>query len=166
MIDVANGSVVEHGRDELARSVWYSGYLLTFLATVEETGGAYSLVEEVGRRGISAEPPMHVHSRESEAFYLLEGRMTFWVGERRIEAGPGMLVSLPPGIPHRFALESDEVRVLNLCAPAGFEGFFRELSVPAPSMEVPPPSDEPLDVPRLVETAARYGVEILPPPAS
>ncbi len=164
MIDVLKGEIVERDRTDLERSVWYSGYLLTFLATAEETGGAYSLVEEVGRKGLSSEPPMHVHSREVESFYVLEGRMSFWVGERFIDAGPGTLVSLPPGIPHRFELASDEVRVLNMCAPAGFEGFFRDLSVPAPSMDLPPPSDEPLDIPHLIATAAKYGVEILPPP--
>lgn len=153
-----------HGRrDDLSRSVWYSGYLLTFLATGEETGGAFSLVEEVGRKGQSAEPPMHTQTREEESFYVIEGQMRFYVGDDIIDAQAGSFVVLPRGIPHRFEIVSDDVRMLNLCTPAGFEGMFRDLSEPARAMTLPPAPDGPPDIARLVETAAGYGVEILPP---
>lgn len=155
--------ITQSARDEFERSVWYSGYLLTFLATSDDTGGAFSLVEEFGKKGQSVEPPMHVHSREEEAFYVIEGRMTFYVADAVIDASEGSFVSLPKNVPHRFELASDTVRCLNLCVPAGFEGFFRDLSEPAQSLELPPRSDEPLNIPQLIETAARYGVEILPP---
>ncbi len=154
---------VQTNRADLDRAVWYSGYLLTFLATGEDTGGKYCLVEEVGRKGVSAEPPLHVHAREEEAFYVIEGAMTFQVGEEVIHAPAGTFVRLPRGVPHRFALASDEVRLLNLCAPAGFEGFFEELSEPAPALTLPPAPDGPPDIPKLLAAAAKYGVEILPP---
>lgn len=163
MTAASEAAFIRADRDALDRSVWYSGYLLTFLATGEETGGAFSIVEEVGQKGLSAEPPMHVHSREEESFYILEGRMRFVVGEETIDAPAGTLVVLPRGVPHRFTLETDHVRMLNMCTPAGFEGFFRDLSEPAPSMTLPPAPDGPPDIERLLRTAA-YGVEILPPP--
>lgn len=150
-------------RTDLSRSVWYSGYLLTFLATGEDTGGAFALVEEVGRKGQSAEPPMHIQTREEESFYVIEGQMTFIVGAETIVAPAGTFVAIPRGVPHRFLLDTEHVRLLNLCVPAGFEGFLRELSVPAEALTLPPPSGEPLNIPRLIATAARYGVEILPP---
>lgn len=153
-------------RTQLDRSVWYSGYLLTFLANGEETGGQFSLVEEVGRKGMSAEPPLHMHTREEESFYILEGRVTFFVGDEVIEATPGSLIVLPRGIPHRFTLESDEVRMLNLCSPAGFEGFLKDLSEPAQALTLPPAPDGPPNIEKLLNAAAKYGVEILgPPPA-
>jgi quercetin dioxygenase-like cupin family protein len=118
-------------RSRLDRSIWYSGYLLTFLATAEETGGRFSLVEEVGQRGLSVEPPLHVQTREEESFYVIEGEMRFQVGDDVIEAPAGSFVTLPRAVPHRFEIVSEQVRMLNLCTPAGFEGFFRELGRPA-----------------------------------
>ena len=147
------------------RSVWYSGWLLTFLATSEETRGRFALVEEIGRRDRSAVPPLHVQTREEECFYVVEGAMTFWVGDDIIHAPAGTFVMLPRGVPHRFEIVSEEVRVLNLCVPAGFEGFFRELSEPAPTLTLPPPAGPP-DIGRLIATAATYGVDILPPAKS
>ena len=145
------------------RSFWYSGWLLTFLATGEETGGRFALVEELGRKGLSAEPPLHVHTREEEWFYVIEGEMTAYVGDEVIHAPAGTFVVLPRGVPHRFEI-SEEVRLLNLITPAGLEGFFRELSEPARELTLPPPPEGPPDVARLVSTAAKYGCEILPPP--
>lgn len=164
MTTTSNAGIVYAGRTDQARSVWYSGYLLTFLATGEETGGAFSIVEEVGRKGLSAEPPMHVHSREEESFYVIEGRMSFVVVDEVVDVPAGTLVVLPRGVPHRFTLETDHVRMLNMCTPAGFEGFFRDLSEPARSMTLPPAPNGPPDIERLLRTAAAYGVEILPPP--
>lgn len=163
MAALFNANFVRTNRNDLSRTVWYSGYLLTFLATGDETGGAFTIVEEVGQKGLSAEPPMHVHQREDESFYILEGRMRFVIGDADVDAPAGTLVVLPRGVPHRFTLESEHVRVLNMCTPAGFEGFFRALSEPAPSLSLPPRSDEPPDIARLIRTAAAYGVDILPP---
>ena len=145
-------------------SVWYGGYLLTFLATGEQTGGSYALVEELGRKGVSAEPPLHVHTREEESFYIIEGEMEFYVEDKVIHAPAGALVVLPRGVPHRFEIASEEIRCLNLITPAGFEGFYRDLSEPARELTLPPAPEGPPDVARLVSTAAKYGCEILPPP--
>lgn len=163
MATTRRAAFVRADHTEQDRTVWYSGYLLTFLATGEETGGAFSIVEEVGRKGLSTEPPTHVHNREEESFYVIEGRMSFVVGDEEVDAPAGTLVVLPRGVPHRFTLETEHVRVLNMCIPAGFEGFFRDLSEPARSMTLPPEPDGPPDIERLLRTAAAYGVDILPP---
>jgi quercetin dioxygenase-like cupin family protein len=159
-------ALVSVDRTRLDRSRWYAGYLLTLLATGAETGGRFALVEEVGRAGVSADSPMHLHTREDESFYVLEGAVTFYIGGEVVHATAGSFVFLPRGVPHRFALASDHVRMLNLCTPAGFEGFFQALSVPAAAMMLPPPPDGPPDSERLRAAAAAYGVELLgPPPA-
>ena len=75
------------GRQSLDRSVWYSGSLFTFLATGEETQGQFALMEVVARKGNA--PPPHLHHREDETFYVLEGEMTFCVGGRTIKATAG-----------------------------------------------------------------------------
>ncbi len=149
----------------LERSVWYGGFLLTFLATSEDTQGAFSLIDTVARRGVSVEPPLHIHSREEESFYVLEGEMTVYVGEEAIHAASGTLVTMPRGVPHRFAIKSEQARYMNLCTPGGFDGFLRDLSVPALSMTLPPAPDGHPDIGRLITTAAKYGIEIVAPPS-
>ncbi len=57
----------------LEHSVWYNGSLMTFLATGEETQGQFALIEAVGRKGNA--PPPHIHRREDEIFYVLEGEL-------------------------------------------------------------------------------------------
>lgn len=163
MIEARREPLPHSARAGEGRAVWYGGYLLTFLATGEETGGSYALVEELGRKGLSTEPPLHVHTREEESFYLIEGEMAFYVGDGVVPAPAGTLIVLPRGVPHRFEIVSEEVRLLNLITPAGFEGFFRELSEPARELTLPPPPEGPPDVARLVSVAARYGCEILSP---
>lgn len=146
----------------LDRSVWYAGFLLTFLATSEDTGGAFSLTYTEARRGVSVEPPLHIHTREEESFYVMEGAITVYVGDEVIHAKAGSLVSLPRGVPHRYTITSDCARYLNLCTPGGFEDFLKELSEPAPSMTMPPAPEGPPDIPTLVATAAKYGIQIIP----
>lgn len=147
-------------------SVWYSGWLLTFLATGETTHGRFMLVEEIGRQDQSAAPPLHVHSREDEAFYVIDGALTCQVGEETVHVPTGGFILLPRGVPHRYEIVSEEIRLLNLCQPAGFESFFRTLSVPAPSLTLPPPPVGPPDIAHLLRVAASYGVEIIPPAAT
>jgi quercetin dioxygenase-like cupin family protein len=104
--------------------------------------------------------PRHVHHREEETFYVLEGEMNVTVGDRTFKAPPGTLVCLPRDVAHSFAIESEQLRTLILFTPAGLEGFFKEFSVPAPAMTLPP-TDEPAygEVQRMLEAAPRYGLE-------
>ena len=146
------------GRQSLDRSVWYSGQLMTFLATAEDTQGKFALIEAVARRGNAAPP--HIHHREEETFYVLEGEMTISVGGKTIKATPGTIVCLPRDVAHSFVIDSEQSRVLILLTPAGFEGWFQEFSVPAPAITLPP-ADEPgyRDVQRMLDTASQYGIE-------
>ena len=146
------------GRLSLDRSVWYNGQLMTFLATAEDTQGKFALIEAVARRG--NDPPPHIHHREEETFYVLEGEMTFSVGGQTIKATPGTMVCLPRDLAHSFVIDSEQVRMLILLTPAGFEGWFKEFSVPAQAMTLPP-ADEPgyRDVRRMLDTASQYGIE-------
>lgn len=150
------------GRQSLERSVWYSGWLLTFLATGEDTNGQFALQEQVARKGNV--PPRHIHHREDETFYVLEGEMTFCVGDRTIKATPGTMVFAPRDIAHSFTIDSEQVRILVLNTPAGSEGFYKELSVPAPSMTLPPPTETPYsDIQKMMALMSKYGFEIVLP---
>src|SRR6476659_8204106 len=79
---------------------WGPGDHYTFLVTGEETGGAYFVMEAL----VPPEggPPPHIHTKEDETFYVLEGQIEFLLGEELIVAGPGDFVSIPRGTVHRF----------------------------------------------------------------
>ena len=151
-------------RVDSGTSVWYVGNLFTILAGSEDTEGRFALIEILARKG--AEPPRHVHTHEDEAFYVLEGEITFYVGDETYRATPGMFVFLPRGVAHSFVLETDVVRKLLTETPGGIEKHFRDprFSEPARTLTLPPPAEEPPDVAALVEDMARYGVEVVGPP--
>ena len=150
------------GRQSLDRSVWYNGSLMTFLATGADTHGQFALIEALARRGNV--PPPHIHHREDEIFYVLEGEIVVSVGDRTIKVTAGTMVFLPRDVPHSFTIESEQSRMLILLTPAGLEGWFKEFSVPAPAMMLPP-ADEPgyEEVQRMLEAAPRYGIEFVLP---
>lgn len=126
----------------------------TILATAEETGGAFALVEETVRAGL--EPPPHIHTREDEAFYVIDGDVDFHVGDRTLHATPGTFVYLPRGVPHAFAVRTPTARLLVLLAPGGFERFFAGLARPLVDDPAPPTPEE---FGRLLATAPTYGIE-------
>jgi mannose-6-phosphate isomerase-like protein (cupin superfamily) len=64
----------------------------------------------------------HSHDGEDDAFYIVEGEMTFTFGDEEVAAGPGTFVLAPPGVQHGFRNDTSEpVRMLNIHAPAGFD---------------------------------------------
>src|SRR5688500_18802135 len=94
-------------------------------ATAATTGGTLTVFEE----NQPVDTPLHVHEREDELFYVLEGEHLFQVGEREHRAGPGELVFAPRGVPHsQRRVIPREGRTLVLTSPGGLEGFFRELA--------------------------------------
>ena len=90
-----------------------------FLARTKDTPRfTFGIIEIAPGRVLES----HVHDGEDDAFYILEGEMTFVVGSERVAAPPGTFVLVPPGVEHGFANEQDvPVRMLNIHAPAGFD---------------------------------------------
>jgi quercetin dioxygenase-like cupin family protein len=142
-----------------APAYWSLGELLTIVATAEQTGSAFSLMHERLPRG--AEPPPHVHRREDEAFFLLDGDLTVRVGDQVFTASTGSFVFCPRDLPHLLTVESAEVRMLTLCTPGGVEQLFVELGEPANDRTLPPDGIDGPDVERIVTLAAHYGAEVL-----
>lgn len=144
------------------RDIWYLGTLLHLRARGADTSGAYSLVEEHLPRGFA--PPRHTHTREDEAFVVLDGELTFWLGEERFTAVGGQSAFLPRGVEHTFRVDSVAAHVLNILSPAGFEQFFVDLGEPARTDELPPAPAGPPDVARMAALLAGYGVQLNGPP--
>ncbi len=145
------------------RAYWVAGDRNTVLATGEDTGGAYALFHTVVPP--SGGPPPHVHRREDETFYVLEGELTFHADGRIIPAAPGTWVTLPRGSQHSFRNNgAAAARVLIVASPSGLEKFFAEAGREAVDGESQPPVT-PADIERLVAVAPKYGIEIEPPGA-
>jgi quercetin dioxygenase-like cupin family protein len=144
---------------------WWFGVLATIKVTSEQTGGQYALVEILAPDGY--EGVLHVHHFEDEGFYILEGEMTFYVGEQTIKAHPGSFLFGPKDVPHAFRVDSGPARLLFVLSPSGLEAGIREMGEPARSLTVPSQPEEPPDeaeMERLAAIGARYGAEIVGPP--
>jgi quercetin dioxygenase-like cupin family protein len=137
---------------------WFAG-LAEIKAAAEDTGGLLTIVEVTEPPG--AEAPLHVHHREDEGFWILEGEVTLYVGDERIEASAGDFALGPRDIPHRYTVGPSGCRMLFICTPGGFEGLVREMSVPAETRTLPPASDEEPDMEMVATVAQKYGAELL-----
>src|SRR5499427_4851546 len=143
------------------QAVWFLSNHMTIKATVASTGGAFGLVESLIAPGFS--PPLHVHHREDESFWVLEGELTMRCGDRSFRAGPGSFVFLPRDVPHTFVVEGEApARMLTLLTPGGGEGVFIEGGRPAEEEGLPPAG--PPDIEKLKRVSERFGAEIVGPP--
>lgn len=140
--------------------LWFAGTLMHVLADHEMTGGQFALIEQRARRGFS--PPVHVHAREDQFFYVLEGEVTVLLGDAERRVAAGGTAWLPRKVAHTFRVESDEVRLLEISTPAGFEQFHIDAGAPAAELRIP--DETPLDVRAMAEASARYGCDIVGPP--
>ena len=168
----------------VGRTVGVVGDVYRFLATGAETGGEYALFEAIVAPG--AGPPPHIHTREVESFYVIDGEITFSLGDEspaprdkeplekgRSETAPrlsrrtgraGTFVSIPLGTLHAFKNESDSpAKMLIWVAPAGLEQMFAECGVELPEGTTTTAPPTPAEIEKLLAIAPEYGVEILVP---
>ena len=144
---------------------WWVGLLATIKATKGQTGGRYTLVEILAPDGYGS--VLHVHHQEDEGFWILEGELTFHVGDQTLKAHPGSFLFGPRDIPHSFTVDSGPARLLFILSPAGFEDLVRDMGEPARSLTVPPQPEAPpgeAEMRQMAAIAARHGAEILGPP--
>lgn len=149
------------GPDE-GDAIWLLGGLYTFKTRGRETGDAYSLFEV---QGLVASP-RHLHEREDEGFYVVDGKVTLAIGDEMIYGTAGTFAFVPRGVEHAFKIESPEGKLLLMLTPgnAGHEEMFTEMGEPAAAHVVPPPVSAPPDLGRLAAIAARHGTTIVGPP--
>jgi quercetin dioxygenase-like cupin family protein len=138
--------------------LWFNANLAEVLEARED----YSLVRMHSPPG--DQPPLHVHKREDESFYVLEGELTVWVGDASpITLGVGDYALAPHGVPHTYRAGDAGAVKLVICAPGDFVPFLREAGVPALRPELPV-LDGPPDGERLGRIAASHGITLLGPP--
>ena len=136
-----------------------------FLATGEQTGGAYCLAEATVPPG--GGPPPHYHTQEEESFYVLEGEVTFTVEKQTLIGTPGTFVQIPRRTPHSFKNNSGApVRMLIQCTPAGFEKFMAGFATELPSADAAPLAASHEEIEKLMRIAPEFGIVMLPSPES
>jgi mannose-6-phosphate isomerase-like protein (cupin superfamily) len=143
------------------RTVSALGSSVTVKVSGQDTNAAWCLTEfALPARFIETAPPPHIHTREDEAFYVLEGSVTFQLGSRTVKGGPGSLALSPRGELHRFWNPDDcPARMLTMASPAGLDDFFLKLYALL-GREGPP------DLPAVLALFGEYGMKVPSPPAN
>jgi quercetin dioxygenase-like cupin family protein len=125
---------------------------LMFKARATQTGGAMTVFENVIAPGQG--PPLHVHTNEDEALYVLEGQFCFKLQDDVLVAPAGSFVFVPRGTAHCFQnIAAAPARILVIFTPAGMERFFDEFAaLPSPDPEA------------FARIGERVGMKVLGPP--
>jgi len=117
------GFVIKEGEGEEIRGPVGGPALIK--ARAETTNGAFTALVNAIAPGQG--PPLHIHVREDEMYYVLGGELRFKIGDQMLDAGTGSFVFIPRGTEHCFQnAGSGPARLLVMFAPAGMERFFEE----------------------------------------
>lgn len=142
--------VVGYGEDRAPYPVRLGGHDIILKLSGQDTGGNFSAA--ILRAQPMSGPPLHLHSREDEWFYVLRGEFTFQVGEERFTAGEGTSVFAPRDVPHTWQNFADTVaEALAIAAPSQIEDYFLEAA-------------RQLEPEAIAELNERYGIAVLGPP--
>jgi mannose-6-phosphate isomerase-like protein (cupin superfamily) len=145
------------------QAFWFLNTLTLNKVGAAETEGRLTIVDHRVPAGFA--PPPHIHQASDEAFFVQDGDVAGFCGDRAWQAGPGSLVFLPCGIPHGFQVsQAGPGRLIVILSPGGFDRFVAAAGEPAAALRLPDPV--PPDPVRLTELAAMHGIQILPPPQS
>ena len=142
-------------------SFWVLGDLYTFKVTGNQTNGALTIIEQVIQPQNG--PPPHTHRKEDEAFYVLEGRFSFLMGDKQNVFEKGSFVYVPKGTLHTFKnIDEQQGKLMVIITPAGLEEFFYAIGTPAGDIATPPDFD-PKAMAKILELAEHYQMDIVAP---
>lgn len=148
-----------------ARATWAMGSLFEHLLSSADSGGALGMALITQPPGTAT--PLHRHTHEAEAFFLLDGSMTYRAGEETFHLSTGDFIWLPSGLPHAFRVTgSSPVRFLGLTSPGGLMALYDEVGIPATERRLPGADGLPMgeEIARWNEVGPRYGLQVVGPP--
>jgi mannose-6-phosphate isomerase-like protein (cupin superfamily) len=149
-----------HRPAKSGRAYWGPGDIYTFLITGEETGGAYFAMEALVPPG--GGPPLHIHNREDETFYVVEGECSIRLGDATVSACAGDFVNIPRGTVHCFHNSGTKpMRMILTFSPAGIEKYFEETLEPVVDVSSGPPTEAHVVGERLCAAGEKYGIEFV-----
>jgi quercetin dioxygenase-like cupin family protein len=162
---ISSTAAVVHRPAGTGPMTWAMGSLFEQLVSAEQTEGLLGLAVVTQPPGVAT--PLHRHTREAEAFYLLDGTMTYRAGEEVFELATGSFLYLPKGLPHAFRVTGERpVRILALTVPGHLLHLYDEVGMPAAERRLPGEDGIPLadEIARWNEIGPRYGLEVVGPP--
>lgn len=153
-------ATVQVGAGE-GRPMRFFGEVVTRKVASEQTGGAFTLSEAVVRSGRSVPP--HIHHREDECFYILDGTFEFSIAGASHRSGAGSLLYVAKGTLHAYEnVGRNAGKLLVWQTPGGLcERFYEEVGEEASSEDVPMADSDLLEATRVAKIAAGYGIEII-----
>ena len=163
-MDVETSTVVLHRVGE-GPGTWAMGSLFEHLVGADQTGGLLGMSVVTQPPGTAT--PLHRHTHEAEALFLLEGRISYRAGEDLHELDEGTFLFLPRSVPHAFRVRGDRpARFLALTVPGGLMGLYDEVGIPATELRLPGEDGLPMaeEIARWNEVGPRYGLEVVGPP--
>jgi quercetin dioxygenase-like cupin family protein len=154
-VGVETDAYLHHAGESELR--WMGETSTYFLASGEQTGGAFCLVDEQAKRGESV--PLHLHRDDMESFYVVEGEITLYIGdEPGVRASAGSFAHLPGGTVHGFRIESETARYLIFTTPRHGE-FYRTITLPSRAGGLPPTDS--IDGSVIKQASKDYGIEFV-----
>ena len=147
------------------RGTWAMGSLFEHLLSAQDSAGSLGVALVTQPPGIAT--PLHRHTREAEAFYVLEGTMTYRAGDDVFHLCAGDFIWLPALMPHAFRVTGQRpVRFLGLSDPGQLLSLYDEVGLPATELRLPGADGRsmPEEIARWNEVGPRYGLEVVGPP--
>jgi quercetin dioxygenase-like cupin family protein len=141
--------IIQH---KVGKTVAVVGDTYVLLLTGKDTGGRYAIFEVIGVP--NGGPPPHVHTREDENFYVIDGDIEFMIEGKTVQAVAGTFVNVPRGTLHTFKTGKRPARLLVQVCPAGLDAFFEEVGEPVGT----PVTD--VHIQKVMAAAPKYGIEI------
>mgnify|MGYP000976012400 CR=1 FL=1 len=163
MTESANGVVVREPGSGPA--TWAMGSLFEHLVGADDTEGHLGVSLVTQPPGIAT--PLHRHTREAEAFYVLDGRVSYRAGDDLHELEAGWFIYLPRDVPHAFRIRgTSPARFVALTTPGGLMGLYDEVGIPAAERRLPGEDGQSpeVEIPKWAEVGPRYGLEVVGPP--
>ena len=146
-------------------ATWAMGSLFEHLVSAGQSGGALGVSLVTQPPGIAT--PLHRHTAEAEALFVLEGEISYRAGDEVHELVDGCFLFLPQGLPHAFRIRGDRpARFLALTVPGGLMDLYDEVGIPATAMRLPGEDGLPMaeEIGRWNEVGPRYGLQVVGPP--
>ena len=165
MTTAASSSGVLMREPGTGRGTWAMASLFEHVLESSESEGKLGVAVVTQPPGVAT--PLHRHSKEAEALFVLGGRLTYRAGDEEFEMYEGCFIYLPQNVPHAFRIRGDApARFLALTVPGGLLNLYDEVGIPAAEMRLPGPDGlaPDVEIPRWAEVGPRYGLEVIGPP--
>jgi quercetin dioxygenase-like cupin family protein len=138
---------------------WFLGGRSRVLVPGGETNGALSVMEFLDTAGHA--PPHHIHEDEDEVWFVLDGEVSFFVADQRIDLHTGQIAHGPRGVPHSYLVRSETARLAVVFSPSCVEQWFTANGTPATRLDQEPAA---FDIGRILASAEPFHVRVAGPP--